>query len=363
MASLSLKHINKTYPNGFEAVKDFNLEIEDKEFIIFVGPSGCGKSTTLRMVAGLEEITSGELKIGDKVVNDVEPKDRDIAMVFQNYALYPHMTVEKNIGYGLKNMKMPADQIKKKVDWAIDILGLQEFRYRKPKNLSGGQRQRVALGRAIVKNQKVFLMDEPLSNLDAKLRVSMRTEISKLHREMGATTIYVTHDQVEAMTMADRIVIMKEGVIQQVGKPMELYDHPVNKFVAGFIGSPQMNFFDVTLKGNEVTFEDGNKLMLPEAILKKLNGKEGEMTLGIRGEDLKMDAQNLELYKENKMKAVITDTEVMGNENNLYFQFGGCQAVARVSKYEISQVGDEIEFVFMPSKIHFFDKETEMNYL
>ena len=363
MASLSLKHINKTYPNGFEAVKDFNLEIEDKEFIIFVGPSGCGKSTTLRMIAGLEEITSGELKIGDKVVNDVEPKDRDIAMVFQNYALYPHMTVEKNIGYGLKNMKMPADQIKKKVDWAIDILGLQEFRYRKPKNLSGGQRQRVALGRAIVKNQKVFLMDEPLSNLDAKLRVSMRTEISKLHREMGATTIYVTHDQVEAMTMADRIVIMKEGVIQQVGKPMELYDHPVNKFVAGFIGSPQMNFFDVTLKGNEVTFEDGNKLMLPEAILKKLNGKEGEMTLGIRGEDLKMDAQNLELYKENKMKAVITDTEVMGNENNLYFQFGGCQAVARVSKYEISQVGDEIEFVFMPSKIHFFDKETEMNYL
>lgn len=363
MASLSLQHINKTYPNGFEAVKDFNLEIEDKEFIIFVGPSGCGKSTTLRMIAGLEEISSGTLKIGDKVVNDVEPKDRDIAMVFQNYALYPHMTVEKNIGYGLKNMKMPADQIKKKVDWAIDILGLQEFRYRKPKNLSGGQRQRVALGRAIVKNQKVFLMDEPLSNLDAKLRVSMRTEISKLHREMGATTIYVTHDQVEAMTMADRIVIMKEGVIQQVGKPMELYDHPVNKFVAGFIGSPQMNFFDVTLKGNEVTFEDGNKLMLPEAILKKLNGKEGEMTLGIRGEDLKMDAQNLELYKENKMKAVITDTEVMGNENNLYFQFGGCQAVARVSKYEISQVGDEIEFVFMPSKIHFFDKETEMNYL
>ena len=363
MASLSLKNIYKVYPNGFNAVKDFNLEIEDKEFIIFVGPSGCGKSTTLRMIAGLEDISSGELWIGDKLVNDVEPKDRDIAMVFQNYALYPHMTVEKNIGYGLKNMKMPADQIKKKVDWAIDILGLQEFRYRKPKNLSGGQRQRVALGRAIVKNQKVFLMDEPLSNLDAKLRVSMRTEISKLHREMGATTIYVTHDQVEAMTMADRIVIMKEGVIQQVGKPMELYDHPVNKFVAGFIGSPQMNFFDVTLKGNEVTFEDGNKLMLPEAILKKLNGKEGEMTLGIRGEDLKMDGQNLELYKENKMKAVITDTEVMGNENNLYFQFGGCQAVARVSKYEISQVGDEIEFVFMPSKIHFFDKETEMNYL
>ena len=364
MSFIEFKHIGKKYAGAeHKSVDDFNLNIEEKEFIAFVGPSGCGKSTTLRMIAGFEEITEGDLYIDGKRVNETGPRDRGIAMVFQNYALYPHMTVEKNIGYGLKNMKMPADQIKKKVDWAIDILGLQEFRYRKPKNLSGGQRQRVALGRAIVKNQKVFLMDEPLSNLDAKLRVSMRTEISKLHREMGATTIYVTHDQVEAMTMADRIVIMKEGVIQQVGKPMELYDHPVNKFVAGFIGSPQMNFFDVTLKGNEVTFEDGNKLMLPEAILKKLNGKEGEMTLGIRGEDLKMDAQNLELYKENKMKAVITDTEVMGNENNLYFQFGGCQAVARVSKYEISQVGDEIEFVFMPSKIHFFDKETEMNYL
>ena len=364
MSFIEFKNICKKYAgNNKNSVTDFNLDIEEKEFIAFVGPSGCGKSTTLRMIAGFEEITSGDLFIDGKRVNEVAPADRGISMVFQNYALYPHMTVEKNISYGLKNMKVPADEIKKKVDWAIDILGLQEFRYRKPKNLSGGQRQRVALGRAIVKNQKVFLMDEPLSNLDAKLRVSMRTEISKLHREMGATTIYVTHDQVEAMTMADRIVIMKEGVIQQVGKPMELYDHPVNKFVAGFIGSPQMNFFDVTLKGNEVTFEDGNKLMLPEAILKKLNGKEGEMTLGIRGEDLKMDAQNLELYKENKMKAVITDTEVMGNENNLYFQFGGCQAVARVSKYEISQVGDEIEFVFMPSKIHFFDKETEMNYL
>ena len=364
MSFIEFKHIGKKYAGAeHKSVDDFNLNIEEKEFIAFVGPSGCGKSTTLRMIAGFEEITEGDLYIDGKRVNETAPRDRGIAMVFQNYALYPHMTVEKNIGYGLKNMKMPADQIKKKVDWAIDILGLQEFRYRKPKNLSGGQRQRVALGRAIVKNQKVFLMDEPLSNLDAKLRVSMRTEISKLHREMGATTIYVTHDQVEAMTMADRIVIMKEGVIQQVGKPMELYDHPVNKFVAGFIGSPQMNFFDVTLKGNEVTFEDGNELMLPEAILKKLNGKEGEMTLGIRGEDLKMDGQNLELYKENKMKAVITDTEVMGNENNLYFQFGGCQAVARVSKYEISQVGDEIEFVFMPSKIHFFDKETEMNYL
>ena len=364
MSFIEFRHVGKKYAGADKkSVDDFNLEINEKEFIAFVGPSGCGKSTTLRMVAGFEEITEGDLYIDGKRVNEVAPRDRRIAMVFQNYALYPHMTVEKNIGYGLKNMKMPADQIKKKVDWAIDILGLQEFRYRKPKNLSGGQRQRVALGRAIVKNQKVFLMDEPLSNLDAKLRVSMRTEISKLHREMGATTIYVTHDQVEAMTMADRIVIMKEGVIQQVGKPMELYDHPVNKFVAGFIGSPQMNFFDVELKGNVVTFEDGNKITVPDAIIKKLNGKEGEMILGIRGEDLKMDAQNLEVYGENKQKAVITDTEVMGNENNLYFQFGGCQAVARVSKYEISQVGDEIEFVFVPSKLHFFDKKTEVNYL
>ena len=247
MASLSLTNVCKVYPNGFEAVKDFSLEVEDQEFIIFVGPSGCGKSTTLRMIAGLEEISSGELKIDGRVVNDVEPKDRDIAMVFQNYALYPHMTVFDNMAFGLKLRKVPKDEIKKKVDWAIDILGLEEYRYRKPKNLSGGQRQRVALGRAIVKDQKVFLMDEPLSNLDAKLRVSMRNEISKLHRKLGSTTIYVTHDQVEALTMADRIVIMKAGVVQQVGKPMELYDHPVNKFVAGFIGSPQMNFYDVTI--------------------------------------------------------------------------------------------------------------------
>ena len=242
------------------------------------------------------------------------------------------------------------------------FVGLEEYRYRKPKNLSGGQRQRVALGRAIVKNSKVFLMDEPLSNLDAKLRVSMRTEISKLHRQIGATTIYVTHDQVEAMTMADRIVIMKDGVIQQVGKPMELYDHPVNQFVAGFIGSPQMNFFDVTVDKDTVKFADGSTMTLSEGMMKKLNGRQGEMVLGIRGEDIKMDAQNMELNKGNAQHAVITDTEVMGNENNLYFNFGGSQAVARVSKYEISQIGDRINFVFMPSKMHFFDKETGINY-
>lgn len=364
MSFIEFKNICKKYPGSEKnTVNNFNLSIEEKEFIAFVGPSGCGKSTTLRMIAGFEEITGGELYIDGKRMNEVAPRDRGIAMVFQNYALYPHMTVEKNIGYGLKNMKMPSAEIKKKVDWAIKILGLEEYRYRKPKNLSGGQRQRVALGRAIVKNQKVFLMDEPLSNLDAKLRVSMRTEISKLHRDLGATTIYVTHDQVEAMTMADRIVIMKDGVIQQVGKPMELYDHPVNQFVAGFIGSPQMNFFDVTVENGKVRFQDGNQISLPEGVKRKLDGKQKEMVLGIRGEDVKLDAQNMELYGEDRQKAVITNTEVMGNENNLYFQFGGSQAVARVSKYEISQIGDQIEFVFVPSRMHFFDKETGINYL
>lgn len=364
MSFIQFKNINKKYSNTDKnAVTDFTLDIEEKEFIAFVGPSGCGKSTTLRMTAGFEEITSGELYIDGKKVNETAPRDRGIAMVFQNYALYPHMTVEKNIAYGLKNMKVPEAEIKKKVDWAIDVLGLEEYRRRKPKNLSGGQRQRVALGRAIVKNQKVFLMDEPLSNLDAKLRVSMRNEISRLHRELGTTTIYVTHDQVEAMTMADRIVIMKDGIIQQVGAPMELYEHPVNKFVAGFIGSPQMNFYDIKLAGNEVTFKDGKKIILPEGIVKRLEGKTGEMILGIRGEDIKLDAHNLDLYKEMIQKAVVDNTEVMGNENNLYFEFAGTTSVARVSKYEVSRIGDEIQFVLDPSRMHFFDKNTEVCYV
>lgn len=364
MSFIQFKNINKKYSNTDKnAVTDFTLDIEEKEFIAFVGPSGCGKSTTLRMTAGFEEITSGELYIDGKKVNETAPRDRGIAMVFQNYALYPHMTVEKNIAYGLKNMKVPEAEIKKKVDWAIDVLGLEEYRRRKPKNLSGGQRQRVALGRAIVKNQKVFLMDEPLSNLDAKLRVSMRNEISRLHRELGTTTIYVTHDQVEAMTMADRIVIMKDGIIQQIGAPMELYEHPVNKFVAGFIGSPQMNFYDIKLAGNEVTFKDGKKIILPEGIVKRLEGKTGEMILGIRGEDIKLDAHNLDLYKEMIQKAVVDNTEVMGNENNLYFEFAGTTSVARVSKYEVSRIGDEIQFVLDPSRMHFFDKNTEVCYV
>ena len=338
MSFIEFKNICKKYAgNDKNSVTDFNLDIEEKEFIAFVGPSGCGKSTTLRMIAGFEEITSGDLFIDGKRVNEVAPADRGISMVFQNYALYPHMTVEKNISYGLKNMKVPADEIKKKVDWAIDILGLEEYRYRKPKNLSGGQRQRVALGRAIVKDQKVFLMDEPLSNLDAKLRVSMRNEISKLHRNLGSTTIYVTHDQVEAMTMADRIVIMKDGVIQQVGKPMDLYEHPVNKFVAGFIGSPQMNFYDVKVDGKKLIFADGNTVELPEAIAKRIAGY-SEVIMGIRGEDIKFDITNLDVYGSHQ-KAVIDNTEIMGNENNLYFDFGGSVTIARVSKYEVSQVG------------------------
>ena len=359
MSFIEFKNITKKYKgNDKNSVTDFTLDVDKKEFIAFVGPSGCGKSTTLRMMAGFEEITSGDLYIDGKRINEVAPADRGISMVFQNYALYPHMTVEKNISYGLKNMKVPADEIKQKVDWAIDILGLEEYRKRKPKNLSGGQRQRVALGRAIVKDQKVFLMDEQLSNLDAKLRISMRNEISKLHRKLGSTTIYVTHDQVEAMTMADRIVIMKDGVVQQVGTPMDLYEHPVNKFVAGFIGAPQMNFYNVSVNGQTIVFEDGNSMEIPEVIAKKLAGRK-RVIMGIRGEDIKFDPANLEVYAGNEQKAVINNTEIMGNENNLYFEFGGETTVARVTKYDVSQIGDDVTFVFMPHKLHFFDIETE----
>ena len=362
MSFIEFKNVEKKYKNAKrKSVTDFNLSINEGEFIVFVGPSGCGKSTTLRMLAGFEEITSGTITIDGKVVNELQPRDRGIAMVFQNYALYPHMTVEDNIAFGLKNIKTPKDEIKKKVDWAVKILGLEEYRKRKPKNLSGGQRQRVALGRAIVRNQKVFLMDEPLSNLDAKLRVGMRNEISKLHRELNSTTIYVTHDQVEAMTMADRIVVMKDGIIQQIGTPMDLYDNPGNKFVAGFIGSPQMNFFEVELKGNILKFADGNKINIPEGILKQLNGREGKMYMGIRGEDIKLDNLNLNLYEENILKSKIEHEEIMGNENNLYFKLGGITAVARASKEDLKRVGEEFSFVINVNKMHFFDMETEEN--
>ena len=361
MSFVSLKNVNKQYKgNDKKSVTDFNLNIEKGEFIAFVGPSGCGKSTTLRMIAGFEDVTEGSIEIDGQVVNNLLPRDRGIAMVFQNYALYPHMTVEKNIAFGLKNIKTPKEEIDKKVDWAVDILGLEEYRKRKPKNLSGGQRQRVALGRAIVRNQKVFLMDEPLSNLDAKLRVSMRNEITKLHRELGATTIYVTHDQIEAMTMADRIVVMKDGVIQQIGSPIKLYDEPVNKFVAGFIGSPQMNFIEVNIIDNIVEFKDGNKIHLSKGVRDRLQ-KSGKMILGIRGEDIKFDFLNMNLRKDDILHSTVTNVEVMGNENNLYFSLGDETVVARASKYDLKNIGEKIEFVIDTNRLHFFDVETGEN--
>lgn len=298
MVDIALKHIHKKYDgNDFYSVTDFNLDIKDREFIVFVGPSGCGKSTTLRMVAGLEDISEGELWIGDTLMNEVAPKDRDIAMVFQNYALYPHMTVYDNMAFGLKLRKYPKDEIKERVENAAQILGLTEYLDRKPAALSGGQRQRVALGRAIVRDAKVFLMDEPLSNLDAKLRVAMRLEIAKLHQRLETTTIYVTHDQTEAMTMADRIVIMKDGFVQQIGSPKEVYDTPNNVFVAGFIGSPAMNFFNVTLKDGRITNEHGLNLLLPEGRNKVLKekGYEGKkLIFGIRPEDIHTEPIALE---------------------------------------------------------------------
>ena len=365
MASLSLKHINKTYPNGFEAVKDFNLEIADKEFIIFVGPSGCGKSTTLRMVAGLEEISSGELKIGDKIVNDVEPKDRDIAMVFQNYALYPHMTVYDNMAFGLKLRKVPKDEIDKMVREAARILDLEALLDRKPKALSGGQRQRVAMGRAIVRSPKVFLMDEPLSNLDAKLRGQMRVEISKLHQRLGTTIIYVTHDQTEAMTLGTRIVVMKDGVVQQVDSPQNLYDNPCNKFVAGFIGAPQMNLLDAAVgkSGDDVTLTfGGNTIALPADKAKKLEsaGYVGKtVTLGIRPEDLHDDEAALTNNAKSVIEATIRVYEMLGAEVYLYFDTEGFPMTARVNPRTTARTGDVVKFSLDLEKIHVFDKETE----
>ena len=364
MGFIEFKNVEKQYKNATKkSVTDFNLSIDEKEFIVFVGPSGCGKSTTLRMLAGFEEITGGTISIDGNIVNNTPPRERGISMVFQNYALYPHMTVEDNIAFGLKNIKTPKDEIKKKVNWAIEILGLEEYRKRKPKNLSGGQRQRVALGRAIVRNQKVFLMDEPLSNLDAKLRVSMRNEISKLHRELGSTTIYVTHDQVEAMTMADRIVVMKDGIIQQIGTPMDLYDNPRNKFVGSFIGSPQMNFLNVEVKGNKAILENGSKITLPEGILKRMNNRQGKLCMGFRAEDIKLDNLNIGLFEDSFISSAIENTEIMGNENNLYFKIGNTTAVARVGKEDVKEIGEQFKFVINVNKVHFFDLDTEENIL
>ena len=364
MASLSLKNICKVYPNGFEAVKNFNLEIADQEFIIFVGPSGCGKSTTLRMIAGLEDISSGELKIGDRVVNDVEPKDRDIAMVFQNYALYPHMSVYDNMAFGLKLRKVPKDQIDKMVKEAAKILDLTPLLDRKPKALSGGQRQRVAMGRAIVRNPKVFLIDEPLSNLDAKLRVQMRIEIAKLHQRLGTTIIYVTHDQTEAMTLGTRIVVMKDGIIQQVDTPQNLYEKPANLFVAGFMGSPQMNFLDATVKvdGDVAKLCIANKeIPLPPAKSKKVieGGYDGKIvTFGIRPEDVD-DSEMIISASPVSFESTVRVYELLGAEVYLYLDLADFPITARVDSRTTARPGDTIKFTFDLEKIHVFDKETE----
>ena len=376
MASLSLRNVYKRYPGGVTAVSDFNLEIKDKEFIILVGPSGCGKSTTLRMVAGLEEISDGEIYIGDRLVNDVAPKDRDIAMVFQNYALYPHMTVFDNMAFGLKLRKTPKDEIKRRVEEAARILDIEHLLERKPKALSGGQRQRVALGRAIVREPKVFLLDEPLSNLDAKLRAQTRTEISKLHQRLGTTFIYVTHDQTEAMTMGTRIVVMKSGLIQQVDSPQNLYLYPCNLFVAGFIGSPQMNFIDSVLvkDGDDFFVEYGSedtktkagvkfRIKLPASknkdnCLDAYAGK--EVIMGIRPEDIHDEPDLIETYADGKVTANVEVTELMGAETYLYMNSEDNAINARVSPTSTAKPGDTITIAMEPAKIHLFDKETEL---
>jgi multiple sugar transport system ATP-binding protein len=365
MSNLSLKHIYKVYEGNVTAVKDFNLEIEDKQFVVFVGPSGCGKSTTLRMIAGLEEISQGELYIGDKIVNDVSPKDRDIAMVFQNYALYPHMTVYDNMAFGLKLRKIPKDEIEKKVKEAAKILDIDHLLDRKPKALSGGQRQRVAMGRAIVRNPKVFLLDEPLSNLDAKLRVQMRTEIAKLHKKLQTTFIYVTHDQTEAMTLGTKLVVMKDGIIQQVDTPQNIYEHPINIFVAGFIGSPQMNFIEAKVSeqdGKVVLNVEGDVIPLPtdRAAIVKNGGYVGkDVIMGIRPENIDDDPEFLEKHKDAIVEAKVEVTELMGSETYIYLVKGKSNLTARVAGTSKAKTGDTIKIGMDTSKIHVFDKESE----
>lgn len=369
MASLSLKHIVKVYPGDVKVVKDFNLEIEDKEFIVLVGGSGCGKSTTLRMIAGLEEITSGELLIDGKLVNDVSPTDRDIAMVFQNYALYPHMTVYENMAFGLKLRKVPKTEIDAKVKEAAKILDIEHLLDRKPKALSGGQRQRVALGRAIVRKPKVFLMDEPLSNLDAKLRVQMRTEIAKLHKKLQTTFIYVTHDQTEAMTMGTRIVVMKSGIVQQVDTPQVIYNNPINMFVAGFIGSPQMNFITGTVKeeggATLIKFAD-ESIELPKdkaEVLKKKGYIGKEVVLGIRPEDMYDDESFIIANPKSTLTANVEVTELMGAESYIYLNKEGVPMTVRVNGNTKLKSGNKGKFAMDTKAIHLFDKETEASIL
>lgn len=357
MAGLNLKGINKIYPNGFHAVKGVDLEIKDKEFLVFVGPSGCGKTTTLRMIAGLEDITEGNLYIGDKVVNEILPKDRNIAMVFQNYALYPHMTVFDNMAFGLKLRKIKKADIKKRVDKAAKILGIESLLDRRPKELSGGQRQRVALGRAIVRQPEVFLMDEPLSNLDAKLRVQMRAELIKLHYELDTTFIYVTHDQTEAMTMGTRICVMNNGLIQQVDSPREIYNHPANMFVASFIGAPQMNFMNCTIleENNEILADyNGFKLPLPEDKAKLAKDKgyiNKEVIIGCRPEDIMIDG-------EDGFEAEIEVIELLGSETYISYRAFGNVFIAKEGKHFLKQRNDKIKVSFK-NNVHAFDKESQ----
>lgn len=362
MVEIDLNHLYKKYPNAAQdSVKDFDLHIKNKEFIVFVGPSGCGKSTTLRMVAGLEDISKGTLMIDHQVMNDVAPKDRDIAMVFQNYALYPHMTVFDNMAFGLKLRKYSKDAIQERVAAAADILGLTEFLARKPADLSGGQRQRVALGRAIVRDAPIFLMDEPLSNLDAKLRVSMRAEIAKLHQRLETTTIYVTHDQTEAMTMADRVVVMSVGQIQQIGTPAEIYEYPRNQFVAGFIGSPAMNFFDVTYRDGVISDGKGLRLSVPEGRAKVLedqgyNGK--QLVFGIRPEDIHSEEAFLETWPEAVIASQVVVSELLGATSQLYQKIDETEFVAIVNARDFHSPGDTVNMGFDLNKAYFFDKES-----
>ncbi len=365
MSSISLKNVYKIFDDGTTAVNDFSLEIADKEFIILVGPSGCGKSTTLRMIAGLEHITKGELKIGDRIVNDVAPKDRDIAMVFQSYALYPHMTVYKNMAFGLELRRMSKDEIDKRVREAARVLDIEHLLKRKPKALSGGQRQRVALGRAMVRSPSVFLLDEPLSNLDAKLRTNMRTEIKKLHQRLGTTFIYVTHDQTEAMTMGDRIVVMKDGVIQQVDSPQNLYKHPQNMFVAGFIGSPQMNFLDAEVKsknGKIFLSLAENELDVTDSFAKTNEIKEyfnKSVKVGIRPEDVTVDNEFIVKNPDKVLTAKLEVSELMGSESYLYLDYSGQKLTARVAAD--SPANETVELGILTDRIHLFDPNSTFN--
>lgn len=364
MVKIDLNHIYKKYPNATDySVSDFDLHIDDQEFIVFVGPSGCGKSTTLRMIAGLEDISKGTLTIGGKVMNDVGPRDRNIAMVFQNYALYPHMSVYDNMAFSLKLRHYDKGEIDKRVKSAAQSLGLAHLLERRPADLSGGQRQRVALGRAIVRDAPIFLMDEPLSNLDAKLRVSMRAEIAKIHQKLKTTTIYVTHDQTEAMTLASRIVVMNNGRIQQIGTPKEVYNKPVNQFVAGFIGSPQMNFFDISFDGTYISDGKGVKMHLPEGRAKELNEKgykDKKLVMGLRPEDIHMEQAFLDTWPESTVDAEVVVSELLGATSQLYMNVDGTEFVGVVNARDFHHPGDNVKAGFNLNSAHFFDKDTHV---